>query len=131
MCASHGMTRMLPHAAVSKLRPCMAATDPRRLQTRGRGVGAPIVSGAGYARQVGWGPMTVLRRCRLVVCMTVLTASLSGCAMFISDPEERAEVIEANDPIEGVNRHIFAVNLARSEERRVGKEWRARWSQDH
>lgn len=56
--------------------------------------------------------MTVLRRCRLVVCMTVLTASLSGCAMFISDPEERAEVIEANDPIEGVNRHIFAVNLA-------------------
>lgn len=56
--------------------------------------------------------MTVLRRSRRIVCVAVLAASLSGCALFISDPEERAEVIETNDPIEGVNRHIFAVNLA-------------------
>lgn len=56
--------------------------------------------------------MKVLRRSRRVACVAVLSASLSGCALFISDPEERAEVIEVNDPIEGVNRHIFAVNLA-------------------
>lgn len=46
------------------------------------------------------------------MCALFLAASLSGCALFISDPEERAEVIEINDPLEGVNRHIFAVNLA-------------------
>lgn len=53
-----------------------------------------------------------MRGAARVLCALFLAASLSGCALFISDPEERAEVIEINDPLEGVNRHIFAVNLA-------------------
>jgi len=57
--------------------------------------------------------MPGLRQCGLALAMaTLLSVGMAGCTSLPQDPDERLEQLETNDPLEPLNRHIFAVNQA-------------------
>jgi len=53
----------------------------------------------------------IAARLAAVVLVCGLGFAASGCTTLPTDPEERQEVLEQRDPLEGLNRGIFAVNL--------------------
>ena len=53
----------------------------------------------------------MLRRLASLSAMVAVTI-LAGCATLPEDPEERAEALAVNDPLEPANRAIFDVNMA-------------------
>ena len=50
------------------------------------------------------------RSCRSLICASAILVGLLGCATPPQDPEDRAQWEEENDPLEPLNREIFAVN---------------------
>ena len=71
--------------------------------------------------------------CRLPLILSGLLVAglaISGCvAPAAPGAIQTADAESFNDPYEDTNRSIFGFN--RSEERRVGKECRSRWSPYH
>ncbi|BBK40525.1 hypothetical protein STVA_05450 [Allostella vacuolata] len=50
------------------------------------------------------------RSCLSLICASAVVVGLLGCASPPQDPDERAQWEEENDPLEPLNREIFAVN---------------------
>src|SRR5687767_15977802 len=74
----------------------------------------------------------------VVMCVCVAVVWLTSCNLL--SPETRAEVLTQQNCLRGcidrcppqIERYReCATNCGRSEERRVGKEWRSRWSPSH
>src|SRR5262245_66288244 len=54
---------------------------------------------------------------------TMTTRAVPACGKYTHRPFELINFASESDP--------YKVTLLRSEERRVGKEWRSRWTQSH
>jgi len=54
--------------------------------------------------------MLLYRRVALMAFLLALPFTLNACADLPTNPEQRAEAIAVNDPLEPMNRNIFAMN---------------------